>query len=169
LAFEAVERFLEVERAQLPPWAVVGLLAGIAAWFALPSRLDWQAALLVAFALTILGFVVIPGRTGRALGWFAFAALFGCALIWARSERVAAPRLDRPMVAEFEARVERVEVRSAKDSLRLTLASLDPALPPRVRVNLPEAQAVPGLGSGARIALRVRLAPPPPGGLARDL
>src|SRR5687767_7958506 len=102
-AFEEVERFLEAERAQLPPWAVVGLLAGIAAWFALPSRLEWQAALLVTSALAILGFAVIPGRTGRALGWFALAASAGTALVWARSAWVEQPRLDRRRVALFEA------------------------------------------------------------------
>jgi hypothetical protein len=37
---------------------------------------------------------MIPGRTGRAFGWFAFAALL-------RSEPVTAPRLERPLVAEF--------------------------------------------------------------------
>jgi competence protein ComEC len=161
-AFEAAERFLETERAQLPPWAVVGLLAGIAAWFALPTRPEWHAVLLAALALAIFGFVVIPGRTGRALGWFAFAMLSGCALVWVRSDWIAAPRLESPKVAEFQALVERVEVRTAKDSVRLTLAPLDPALPPRIRVSLDQAQAVPGLASGARIAVRARLAPPPP-------
>lgn len=73
---------------------MIGLLAGIAAWFALPSRLEWQAALLSTLALTKFGLVMIPGRTGRAFGWFAFAALL-C------SEQVTAPRLERPLVAEF--------------------------------------------------------------------
>ena len=161
-AFEGVERFLEAERAQLPPWAVVGLLAGIAAWFALPSRLEWQAVLLVTAAFAILGFAVVAGRTGRAIGWFALAACAGSALIWARSTWVEQPRLDRPRVAEFQATVERVEILAAKDAIRLTLAPTDPALPPRVRVSVPGRQAIPGLGSGARIALRARLQPPPP-------
>ena len=161
-AFEGVERFLEAERAQLPPWAVVGLLAGIAAWFALPSRLEWQAVLLVAVAFAILGFAVIPGRTGRAIGWFALAACAGAALIWGRSAWVEQPRLERPRVAEFQASVERVEILAAKDSIRLTLAPENPALPPRVRVSVPGREAIPGLGSGSRIALRARLQPPPP-------
>ena len=161
-AFEGVERFLEAERAQLPPWAVVGLLAGIAAWFALPTETDWQVLLLVSGSLAILGFLVVPGRTGRATGWFALAVLVGCALVWARSAWVAEPRLERPIVARFEARVERVEVQSAKEAVRLTLATADAKLPPRVRVSLPQDQAVPGLSEGARIAVRARLAPPPP-------
>ena len=164
--FEGAERFLEAERAQLPPWAVVGLLAGIAAWFAFPSRTEWQALLFLSGGLAILGFFILPGRTGRALGWFMFAMLAGCALVWMRSAWVAAPRLERPVVAAFEARVERVEVQSAKEAVRLTLATLDPSLPPRVRVSLPQDQALPGLGEGARIAVRTRLAPPPPMALA---
>jgi competence protein ComEC len=141
---------------------VAGLLAGIAAWFALPTRTDWQALLLFCGAIAILGFAVVPGRTGRALGWLGLALALGCALVWARSALVASPRLERPVVAEFEASVERVEVQSAKQALRLTLSPYDRALPPRVRVSIPQDQASPGLAEGARVAVRARLAPPPP-------
>ena len=36
-AYEGVEKLLEAERAQLPPWFVNGFGSGIAAWFALGS------------------------------------------------------------------------------------------------------------------------------------
>ena len=88
--------------AQLPPWFVVGFGTGIAAWFALdrpramggvpvPCRRRWR------WPASPLG----GGRAERALGWFALALALGCALVWARSSWVAAPRLERPLVAEL--------------------------------------------------------------------
>src|SRR5690348_6111774 len=92
-ALEELERLLESERAQLPPWLVVGFGTGIAAWFALNASTEWIAFLCIAGALTLAGFVLGNGRTGRALGWFALAASLGCALVWSRSQWVAEPRL----------------------------------------------------------------------------
>ena len=94
------------------------------------------------------------------MGGLALAA--GCALIWWRSEWVASPRLERPLVTTFEARVEKVESRAAKGDLRLTLAPAGDALPPRVRVSFPEAGAPHGLGKDAVVRVRSRLQPPPP-------
>ncbi|HET9460295.1 MAG TPA: ComEC/Rec2 family competence protein [Sphingomicrobium sp.] len=159
---ERVEAFLEAERAQLPPWFVVGFAAGIAAWFTLDTPTDWLALLALAGGASIAGFTLRGGRAERALGWFALALALGCALVWARSAWVAAPRLERPLIAAFDARVEKVEPLVAKGDVRLTLAPADPALPPRVRVSLPAEDSPDGLSSGARIRLRARLAPPPP-------
>ncbi|MFP5329513.1 MAG: ComEC/Rec2 family competence protein [Alphaproteobacteria bacterium] len=159
---ERVEAFLEVERAQLPPWFVVGFAAGIAAWFTIDTPTGWLAFLALASGVSIAGFAMRGGRAERAVGWFALALALGCALIWARSAWVAAPRLERPVISTFEARVERVEPLIAKGDVRLTLAPLDPALPPRVRVSLPVEDSRDGLSSGARVRLRARLAPPPP-------
>jgi competence protein ComEC len=159
---EGLERLLEAERAQLPPWFVVGFGSGIAAWFALDSHLAWQAFLCVVTALCLIGFALGRDRAGRALGWFALAAALGCALVWARSERVAQPRLDRPVVAEFSAGVESVEHLAARDTIRLLLQPQDAALPPRVRVSIDEDKAPAGLAAGSMVRLRARLAPPPP-------
>ena len=171
---EALEAFLERERGQLPPWFVVGFGSGIVAWFAIDQPLQWTAFLCVSGALAIAGFAAKGGRAERALGWFALAMTLGCALVWARAHYVAAPRLERPKVTEFRARVERVETLTAKGDLRLTLAPADPALPPRVRVSIKQDQAPRGIATGAQLQLRARLAPPPgmalPGGydFARD-
>src|SRR5215213_7592201 len=159
---EGLERLLERERAQLPPWLAVGFGGGIAAWFALGSPAQWAAFICVSAGFGVIGFALAPGRSGRALSWFAMAAALGCGLVWLRSDQVAAPRLGRPLVATFDARVERVESLVAKDSVRLTLAPADPHLPPRVRVSV-AADAMPDpLDSGAAVRLRARLAPPPP-------
>ena len=99
-AREGLERLLEAERAQLPPWLVVGFGSGIAAWFALDARAAWSAFLCIAAGAAIIGFALTSGRAGRALGWFALAASLGCALVWVRSDWVRSPRLTRPVVAE---------------------------------------------------------------------
>lgn len=159
---EAVEGFLERERGQLPPWLVVGFGAGIAAWFALSDPFRWAAFVCIGSGLGILGFSLVGGRAERAIGWLGLAMALGCSLIWIRSESVAAPRLERPLVASFEGRVERIEHLVARGDVRLLLSVDAPRLPPRVRVSLPRDAAPPGLSAGATVRLRARLAPPPP-------
>jgi competence protein ComEC len=159
---EELEKFFEAERAQLPPWLVVGFGSGIAAWFALDSRSGWGAFLCIASALCLLGFGFGRGRTGRALGWFALAALLGCALVWARSAWVAQPRLGRPVVTEVSGRVAGVDHLAARETVRLLLKPGDPKLPPLVRISVDEDKFPTGIASGAVIRVRTRLAPPPP-------
>jgi competence protein ComEC len=159
---EGAERFLERERAQLPPWLVAGFGAGIAAWLALDGPSAWAAVILLGAGLAVAGFVFGAGRLERSAAWLGLAAAAGCALVWSRAEWVAAPKLERPVVARFEARVERVEPLAAKGDLRLTLVPYDPALPPRVRVSIKTEGAPSGLGKGAALRIRARLAPPPP-------
>jgi len=159
---ERLERLLELERAQLPPWFVVGFGAGIAAWFALGGPNAWTAFLCFGVALTLGGFLLAEGRAGWAPGWFGLALTLGCALVWIRAVQVAAPRLERPVVASFQAQVEAIETLVARDTVRLTLKPADSSLPPRVRVSI-DPDAVPqGLTGGATIQVRARLAPPPP-------
>jgi competence protein ComEC len=140
---------------------VVGFGSGIAAWFALGRPAEWAAFICLAAGVGLGGFVAGRERSGRALGWFALAAALGCALVWARAEWVGAPRLDRPVIAALEARVERVEPMVAKGTVRLTLAPGDAALPPRVRVSVDQDKAPAGLVSGATVQLRARMMPPP--------
>ncbi len=162
MAGEWLERLLEHERAQLPPWFVVGFGGGVAAWFTLGRPEQWSAFLCFSAAVGMIGFLLMPGRAGRALGWLGVALTLGCAAVWLRAVQVSSPRLSRPIVVSFDARVEAVEALMARDSVRLTLAPKGPQLPPRVRVSLDSDAAPPGLTSGAGVRLRARLAPPPP-------
>jgi competence protein ComEC len=147
-AREELEKLLEAERAQLPPWVVVGFGSGIAAWFALGSPTQWQAFLCAAAALTVIGFGLGRGRAGRALGWFALAAMLGCALVWARSAWVAEPRLERPVVTAFAAKVEAVDYLVSKDSVRLTVAPDGASrLPPLLRVSVDEHKLPAGIAA----------------------
>ena len=165
---ERLETFLEVQRAQLPLWGVAAFGAGIAAWLWLPSEKPWAAFIALALGLAAAGIAGGPTRVGRALLWSGLAMAIGCAWVWARADYVAAPRLDRPQVAMFDARVERVEPRAAKGDVRLTLAPTGPplpsrpALPPRLRVSLKQVDAPAGLGKGAMVRMRARIQPPPP-------
>lgn len=141
---------------------MVGVGSGIAAWFGLGVPAQWQAFLCIGAALALIGFALGGGRTGRALGWFALAATIGCALVWARSAWVAEPRLERPVVTEFSARVDVVEHLATKRAARLMLAPVESDLPPHVRVSVDEDKVPAGLAPGADIRIRARLAPPPP-------
>jgi competence protein ComEC len=159
---EGLEKLLEIERAQLPPWVAVGFGTGIAAWFALDGPSEWIAFLCITAALTLIGVTLASGRAGRALAWFMFAATLGCALIWMRSQWVAAPRLERPVVAEIAGRVESVDHLAARGTVRLTLRTVDAILPPKVRVSIDSDDLPAGIAVGAAVRLKARLAPPPP-------
>ena len=63
-----LERLLEAERTQLPPWLAVGFGGGIAAWFIFDHPTDWVAFLCISGALALVGVVLEPGRAGRARG-----------------------------------------------------------------------------------------------------
>lgn len=158
---EAVEHWLDSQRDRLPLWLPVALGGGIAAWFTLPTPGLWRAALLGLLALACVG-VVLGGRFGRCLVAVGVMAALGLGLTWARADRVAAPRLERPVVAVVTGRVVRVERLAEQGAVRLTLAQAGPdGVPPTVRVSV--AGALPaGIVPGARISVRARLMPPPP-------
>ena len=162
VGFGELEKLLEIERAQLPPWLVVGFGNGIAAWFALNTKTEWIAFLCIAAAFTLAGFVLGSGRAGRALGWFALAATIGCALVWGRSQWVEEPRLERSRVVDLAATVQSVDHVAARDTVRLLLKPRDAALPPQVRISIDEDKFPQGIAPGAEIRVRARLAPPPP-------
>nr|WP_245198234.1 ComEC/Rec2 family competence protein [Sphingomonas kaistensis] len=137
---------------------------GIAAWLVLADPLAWAAMLLCCAGLVAAG-LVVQGRTGQVIATAGGCLALGCALIWWRSGEVASPRLDRPVIAAVQGKVLKAERLVARGNLRLTLAPTDRALPPRIRVSLPLADAEalgPALGVGAEVGLRARLAPPMP-------
>ena len=157
-----MEKLLEAERTQLPPWVVVGLGTGIAAWFSLEDPAQWKAFLCLGAALTLIGFSLGSGRAGRALGWFALAATIGCALVWARSAIVAAPRLDHPVVAQVQGSVLSVDHLAARQTTRVLLRSTSPDLPPKLRLSIDDGKLPRGIAPGAVLETRARLVPPPP-------
>jgi competence protein ComEC len=166
-----VEEWLETERDHLPLWVPVGLGGGIAAWFVMPLVEQWIGFILAALALAVAGPLFgWPNRLGRVAGIGGLALALGCSLAWARAIAVAHQPLSRPLVAELQGLVERVEDRPAEEKLRLVIRVSDPMqrLPERVRVTLANPTPNPALVKGAEVKLRARLAPPPdaalPGG-----
>jgi competence protein ComEC len=159
----ALEALADRERDQLPLWLPVGLIVGIAGWFWLPGRESWIAFLLLA-ASAMLGFAALGWGTrwGKALAIFCLAILLGCANIWGRAERAAAPRLERAQLAKFEGRIETVQRLPARDTVRIVVRTEGGTLPPRVRVNVDAKDAVEALEPGARVRIRAWLMPPAP-------
>ena len=168
----ALEAALECEAESVGLWLPVAVGAGIAAWLWLPGKSAWIGWIAVMLGLATLGLLTgaRQRRLPRALSIAALALALGCALIWWRSERVAAPVPERPVVASFAGRVERVEPQPAQGRVRLIIRpAAGSGLPPRVRVNLPTDERFGGqVAAGDAIALRARLMPPPapalPGG-----
>ena len=158
----ALERWLDSERDQLPLWLPVAVGAGIAAWFVLPDQRSWLAALIALGGAGAAALAVgAGGRASRAILIGALAAASGLILVWAKAERVAAPVLAGAAVVKVSGVVERVEPLAARGLVRITLASIArPDLPPRVRINLADADVPPGLSRGATVALGAHLMPP---------
>jgi competence protein ComEC len=156
-----VERWLEAERDQLFLWAPVMLGVGVAAWFVLLSPREWLAFLGACAGMALLALMVPAGtRLRRVLLWAAVLAALGCALSWWRAERVAAPVIARPMVAQLTGQVERVDLLPARRSERLTLTELGAGLPEHVRVTIPLDPAPPAVHEGDRVSVRARIVPP---------
>ncbi|WP_229953524.1 ComEC/Rec2 family competence protein [Parasphingorhabdus litoris] len=160
--FILLELHLEKERDQLPLWIPVGIGSGITIWFLLADAYLWSAVLALCAGLAV--FVKLMGqgtRVGAAIFWLSLSVGAGCTIIWLRSSSVAAPVLEQPVVTSFYAEIEKTEVLSARDMVRLTLDTHEKqGLPKRVRVNVPLVKADPDLQVGAVIQLRARLMPP---------
>jgi competence protein ComEC len=160
---ERLENLAEAERDQLPLWLPVGLILGIGAWFALPDRNAWIAFLLLAATAALGSLAVAPGtRWAKALLVFSLAAALGCGLIWWKAESAAAPRLARARMLEVTASIESVQRLAAERTIRLVVRPQGDGLPHRLRVNVDEDKAVPGLDAGATVRLRAWLMPPAP-------
>jgi competence protein ComEC len=174
----AIELWLEAERDQLFLWVPVSFGAGIAAWFVLPDPAWWWTVLLALAGVALFAVAIARGgRAGRVVAVGALLGVAGLALIWSRAESSDGQVLARPVIATFEARVERVEPLPSRDLVRLRLTPIrvvavparpgrkdarpQPALPQHVRVNLAEADVPVGLSRGAAIRLGARLMPPP--------
>jgi competence protein ComEC len=163
-ALAGIEALFDAERDQLPLWLPVGLGLGIAAWFTLPDSSAWAGFLLAGTALLTLALALgADTRAGRAIAIFSLASMVGCSLIWIKSERVAAPRIERARMAAFSATIETVQKLPAREAVRLVVRPQSGQdLPPRLRVNVDEKAAMSAFQPGAVVRLRAWLMPPAP-------
>ena len=168
--FIQLEIGLEAQAEMLPLWLPIAFGAGIAAWFALPTRESWAWVLGAGGGLALLGLLLgLRHRTGLALFVGGVALTLGCAHIWHRAERMAGPSLSRPMIVDLRGTLISSEQQVAREKWRLIVApDAGQGLPARVRISVP-LEALDHLPApGARVAVRARLTPPPaaalPGG-----
>lgn len=166
---EALERFLGAAGFDRAPWLAVAFAVGIAAWFALANPAQW-----LALIAACLGTAVLVAAGMHPLGRFPFARLalivvpgavaLGCLTVWAKSELVGAPAIERPVMAELTGKVLGREDQPAEDRVRLLLATREPGTnrPIVVRVNVPIKATSEQLADGAVLKLRARLMPPSP-------
>jgi competence protein ComEC len=121
--FAAVEKWLDSERDQLPLWVPVGVGAGIAVWqFA--GNSGGLALGLICCAMVLLGFTLRKdSRLRQILLVTAVAFAIGFAAIATKVASVAQPVLGKVWIGEFYGRIENVEKLSARDVVRLQLAT----------------------------------------------
>jgi competence protein ComEC len=156
-----LENALDRERDQLPLWLPVGIGVGVAIWqFYGTSAIS--RLLLLALAVGLFALSAKPhSRIRQFLGIAAVSMLLGFALISLKSAAVDQPLLGKVWIGEFYGRIEAVENITAREVVRLRLATnVDAGLPPVVRVNLTPEQYQSTFQTGAVIRLRARLMPP---------
>jgi len=171
------ERFLAEAGFDRAPWLTVIFMAGILAWFALPTPLAWLAALAGGAGVALAAWRIWPAgsagedahvhlRQALIAAGLVFAA--GIAVVWARSEMVGTPPVAAPGVTWLQGHVLEREDQPAEGRIRLTMAVRDAASGApggaayKVRINVPPDQLArsPDLAEGAVVRLRARLMPP---------
>ncbi|WP_233997130.1 ComEC/Rec2 family competence protein [Porphyrobacter sp. HT-58-2] len=174
--FDGAERFLAKAGFDRAPWLAVVFAGGIMTWFALPQLWHWCAAMASGVALAIGALAVWPPGSAadetraslrQAVVVCSLVFVLGIAVVWARSEIVGAPPIERPMVSLLQGHLLEREDQPAEQRMRLTLAVRDAqsGVPRKVRINVPlaafdEAGVPHGLAEGATVRLRARLMPP---------
>lgn len=158
-----LEYWLEAQRDQLPLWLPVMLGIGIVLWFVLPTKEGWISVILAGGAVCLFGLSAgLKRRFGQVLFWSGLMVAFGCSLVWWRSVSIASARIERPTIAQFEATIARADRRPDGKGIRLLLHVHDDiAVPPVLRVTVPEDYVDGAYDVGARMSVRARLMPPP--------
>ncbi len=166
---DACEGFLQRAGYERGSWLAVAFAAGIGAWFLVPDRTGWLAAMGLAGGAAGIAWLHWRRDEARALARVAVLALslafaLGLATVWARSALVGAAPIARPFIGQVEGRILAREEQPAEQRVRLTLAIREPETGRaiRVRVNLPQDRDRTGLAEGALVRLGVRLLPPAP-------
>lgn len=159
----AVIDALEAERDRWSLWAPVGLIFGIAAYFALPFEPPLAVTVLAALA-GLAGLSITPAARRPAALIF-LLPVAGMLLAQIRTEFVAAPILEQEMRAvEVEGIVDLVELRGGDDR-RLVIAGprveglVAARTPARLRVTARTDTG--GAAPGDRVSLLATLEPPP--------
>src|SRR5687768_5312002 len=157
------------------PWLAIAFAAGIAAWFALDSPVEWVLAASACLLAAVGAVALWRGNETRthlltAVVAVSLLAAAGIGIVWSRSALIGADPLDRPASTIITGTIlERIE-QPAEGRVRLVLATREPGgeRAVKVRVNVPLDQDQPGLTEGALVRLQARLMPPAPPMLPGD-
>ena len=160
-AIAIVEGWLDRERDQLANWIPVGMGVGVAFWQVWGNDGAAFILLLALAAIAIIWLLPAGTRVRALLRGALIAIIFGFCMIALKSAVVAEPVLGKIWIGEFYGRVANVEHLTARETVRITLETDErQGLPPKVRVNLSEAQHREAFTAGAIIRLKARLMPP---------
>lgn len=166
---DAIEHFLDKAGFDRAPWLAVVLAAGIGSWFVLDSAALWVLAIAGGLFTAMAGIALWRNAENRAHIYVASISLgliyaAGTGLIWARSELVGAPALERPVSGTFDARILKRIEQPAEERVRLVLATRHPEtdVAIKIRVNVPLAADREELAESAIVRLQARLMPPAP-------
>lgn len=161
LSIEAIEKWMDSERDQLPLWLPVGVGLGVALWQYFGDEGGLFLVLLCG-ALFLVGLLPQKGSRVRHICWaLALTLAVGFAAIAIKSATVAEPILGKVWVGDLYGRIEKVETLSARDVVRLQIATdRHQGLPSKVRVNLTPEQYQSQFDRGAIVKFRARLMPP---------
>ena len=168
-AGDALDTFLGQAGYDRGPWLAVAFAAGIAAWFALRSPLEWAAILAAGLIAALLGMAGGHGEGIRvhlrlALISLGLCLATGVGAVWVKSEMVGAEPITRPSVVTVDGLIlDRIE-QPAEERVRLVLATrnVEHGRAIKIRVNLPIKQDDPRFAEGAIVRLKSRLMPPQP-------
>jgi competence protein ComEC len=168
-AVDRIEQFLAAAQFDRAPWLAVGFAAGIALWFALPSRWEWLALIAAGGALALGAMAAMRADARYPYLRLALIAIggtvaAGCLTVWGKSALVGTPGIARPMAAGLTGLVLRRDEQPARGRVRLVLATREPETGRviAVRLNLTAAQDRAELIEGATVRVRARLMPPAP-------
>ncbi|MBV8511215.1 MAG: ComEC family competence protein, partial [Xanthobacteraceae bacterium] len=180
------QRFVEAFRAaaiaeggagRLVPWIPVAFGIGIAVYFTAEREPSWIAALLLAGAFVVAGFVARRRAIAFAAVVLIGAAAIGFAVATLKTALIAHPILERPLYgASITGFIETREERERTDRIVVKVVDMDgdrvDFTLERVRLSVRRG-AAPAVGSFVRLKARLNPPPPPfrPGGydFARDL
>ena len=164
-----IERFLADSGFDRGPWLAVAFAGGVAAWFAMANSWEWLGLITLCLATVVATFALSRDDgefpyLRQALIAFPLLVAAGCATVWAKSEMVGEPAIERPTVAWFNGTVLNRQEQPAEGRVRLILATRDAqsGRPTRIRVNVPEKLDNPQISVSTRVQLRARLMPPSP-------
>ncbi|MGC9418716.1 MAG: ComEC/Rec2 family competence protein [Rhodovulum sp.] len=157
---------LEARRGQLFPWTPVLIALGIGGYFALPVEPPlWSFGAVAAMAvLAVVGVWRLPEIWGPVFVALALVCA-GVLLAGARTQMVAAPKLDYRFYGVVEGRVLTLD-RSLSDAPRITLDRVwlervpPEKTPHRLRISLHGDGGVTDPMPGTRIAMMAHLSPP---------